>query len=154
MVKKMAFATNDGETIHAHFGQAQYYEVIGFDENGITSRERISKFGLHGSNPDIDFENDHEHGHDHGHDHDHHSHSPGGGMGRGMGRGQRHRAMFENIADCDYLVARGMGESAVINAEETGLQVILCDEKTIEAAVEKFQRGELMHNNRRVHMHH
>ncbi|MCF7902045.1 MAG: hypothetical protein K9M19_01335 [Candidatus Marinimicrobia bacterium] len=148
MTKKLAFATNDGETIHAHFGQAQYYEVIGLDDNGITSRARISKFGLHGSSPE------HDHDHDHEHEHDHHSHGQGGGMGRGMGRGQRHRAMFENIADCDYLVARGMGESAVINAEETGLQVILCDEKTIEAAVEKFQRGELMHNNRRVHMHH
>lgn len=135
MATKLAFATNDGETIHAHFGQAQYYEVIELDDAGIVSRERISKFGLHGT------------GHQGHHEHSH-------GHGGGMGRGERHRAMFANIAGCDYLVARGMGESAILNAAESGLQVILCDEKTIDAAVEKYQRGELAHNTRRVHMHH
>lgn len=146
MTKKLAFATDDGEGIQAHFGQAQYYEIIELDDTGIKSRERVPKFGFHGSTRAGEPEHhDHDHGHDAGH---------GGGMGRGMGRGQRHRAMFESIAGCDYLVARGMGESAIVNAEEMGLQVILCDEKTIAAAVEKYQQGELTHNIRRVHMHH
>ncbi|MCF7796855.1 MAG: hypothetical protein K9N11_02230 [Lentisphaeria bacterium] len=146
MTKKLAFATNDGETIHAHFGQAQYYEIVELDDSGITSRERVPKFGLHGSDDSAS----HGHGQGQGHAERH----GGGGMGHGMGRGERHRAMFERIAGCDYLVARGMGESAVMNAAGTGLQVILCDEKTIDAAVEKFLRGELMHNSGRVHKHH
>jgi len=40
---KIAFATEDGQTISAHFGQAPYYKVIYVDDGQIVSQEVRAK---------------------------------------------------------------------------------------------------------------
>ena len=125
MTTRLAFATDDGETIHAHFGQAQYYEIVEVVDGEMKSRNRVPKYSPH-----------HQHG------------------GAHHGGGHGHAAMFETIADCDYLVGRGMGEGAIQGAQTVGVEVILCDEHTIEEALESFKTGALKHNPKRVHQHH
>ncbi len=128
-LKKLAFATDDGETIHAHFGRARYYEIIELNKGEITSRNRVSKFSPHG-NPGIGI-------------HDHSS-----------GPVDRHTAMFQPLTGADILVARGMGMGAIQNARNLGLEVILCHAKTITSAVQQYVQGQLVHNDRRVHLSH
>jgi predicted Fe-Mo cluster-binding NifX family protein len=40
---KIAFATEDGRTVSAHFGKAPYYKVIYVDEGHIVSQEMRAK---------------------------------------------------------------------------------------------------------------
>ena len=124
MSDKLAFATDDGETIHSHFGRAQYYEIIEHDDTGISRRTRVPKFAPH-------FQ---------GH--------------MGMSEHGRHAGMFQALAGVNVLIARGMGMGAISGANALGINVILCDVKTISEAVALYQRGELMHNERRIHHHH
>ena len=124
MSTKLAFATDDGETIHAHFGRAQYYEIVEIDDGGSTKRTRVPKFAPHVQ-----------------------------GI-TGMAEQHRHAGMFQAITDVDILIARGMGMGAIAGANQMGMEVILCDVKTIDEAVAQYQRGELTHNEKRVHHHH
>lgn len=55
---KIAFATDDGKTISAHFGKAPYYAVVETLDGKMVAQEVRAK-AHHG--------HDHEHGH--GHDH-------------------------------------------------------------------------------------
>ena len=120
---KIAFATDDGHTISAHFGRARYYYIVEVQEqnDNQSQGELVDKVG-------------------------HHSpyHGPLA----------FHDAMFAPLEGCDLLVARGMGEGALMNAEARGLRVILTDYHTIPEAVAAWYRGELEHNPRRVHQHH
>jgi predicted Fe-Mo cluster-binding NifX family protein len=61
--------------------------------------------------------------------------------------------MFEPVADCQLLVARGMGQPAYDYAVAHGLQVILTGEKTVNAALEALRAGRLVSDLRRVHHH-
>lgn len=78
------------------------------------------------------------HGSEHGH------HAEGGGL---------HQAMFAPLADCQVLVTRGMGQPAYNEAVALGLNVILTDEKSIQAALEAYRQGTLTSDPRRVHVH-
>jgi predicted Fe-Mo cluster-binding NifX family protein len=120
---KIAFPTDDGDTISAHFGRAQYFMVVTLAEPEAPKFEKRSK----------EFHGDGEPKH-HGHEHD-------------------HNPMFAPIADCQVLIAGGMGEPAYRHATDAGLKVMLTGEKTIEAALEAYRSGMLVSDVRRVHAH-
>ncbi len=124
---KIAVVTDDGKTIHAHFGQAPYYEVLTVENNNIVGRERREKPS-----------------HAHGGDHDHHV----------MGGGDTHATgMAKVIADCQVVLARGMGQPAYEALKAAGLEPILTDKATIDEAVNAYIRGELSHRTDRIHRH-
>ncbi len=125
---KLAFPTTDGETISAHLGSAPYFAVVTLGEDGHTTRELRSKPA-------------HEHGQHAAHDPS--DHAPGGHAA----------AMFAVIADCQVLIARGMGEPAYQRAQALGLEVYLVAEPTIEAALAAYRAGTLRSDPRRVHRH-
>jgi predicted Fe-Mo cluster-binding NifX family protein len=52
--------------------------------------------------------------------------------------------MAEEIADCDILIAGGMGMGAYENFKSTGLEVIMTDESVILEAVQKYLAGNLI----------
>ena len=83
-----------------------------------------------------------------------HHHGGGGGNGRGRGRGGGRGARFELLEGCDVLIARGMGRRAVERAGEMSLEIIVCDEKDIDAALAAYLGGELGHNPKRIHPPH
>jgi predicted Fe-Mo cluster-binding NifX family protein len=131
---KLAVPTNDGQTIFAHFGRAEAFKIFTLDEANIIQSE------LRGSldNGRSDHEDDHHHDHDeheHGHHHDHDD-------------------KFAMVADCQILLAGGMGQPAHDRLQTMGLTVILTGEKKIQQALRLYQTGELRNDPRRVHAHH
>ncbi len=103
---KIAFPTEDGETISAHFGRAPFFTVVTLNEGEAPQFEKRSK-AFHGSA----------------------EHAPGAEH-----PGHDHNPMFSPIADCQVLIAGGMGQPAYDHAVAAGLQVVLAGEKSIAAA--------------------
>jgi predicted Fe-Mo cluster-binding NifX family protein len=124
---RIAFVTDDGQTISSHFGRAIYYEVITIDGSGGVARERRQKTGHHTA----------QHGEHHGNEHHHGAHGP----------------MIEPILDCSHLVARGMGEGAHTHIRAAGITPILTDLHTINEALAAFTGGALTDNPNRLHQH-
>jgi predicted Fe-Mo cluster-binding NifX family protein len=125
-MKKIAFPTEDGETITPHMGHAPYFLVAEIRDNGEISYEKREK-PHHGSETE----------------HAEHAHA-GGGMGK---------RMFAPISDCQVLIAGGMGEPAYEHAKSQGLEVLLPGEKNIQRALEAYQAGSLTSDMRRIHKH-
>jgi predicted Fe-Mo cluster-binding NifX family protein len=123
-MKKIAFPTDDGETISAHLGRAPFFLVASVEDSGTATFEKRAK-PHHGE----------------GEEHGQHSHS-----GHGMGP-----SMFAPIADCQILIAGGMGEGAFEYARAQELEVILPAEKNIRAALEAYRSGTLVSDPRRIH---
>ncbi len=123
---KIAAVTEDGTTIHSHFGQAPYYEVLTIENNAIVARERRAKPA-------------HQHG-------AMHEHPSAGGDTHAQG-------MAQVISDCQVLLARGMGQPAFQALQAAGIQPILTEKQTIDAAIQAYVRGELTHREERVHRH-
>ncbi len=61
--------------------------------------------------------------------------------------------MFAPIADCQVLIAGGMGQPAYDHAISAGLEVVMTGEKSISAALEAYRNGLLMSDPRRIHRH-
>ncbi len=124
---KIAAVTDDGKTIHSHFGQAPYYEVLTIENNTVVARERRNKPS-----------------HQHGAMHEHHA--EGGGDTHASG-------IAKVIADCQVVLARGMGQPAFQALQSAGLEPILTEKQTIDEAVQAYLRGELNHRTDRIHRH-
>ncbi|MCA9957780.1 MAG: hypothetical protein KC443_02020 [Anaerolineales bacterium] len=127
MSKKIAFPTDDGETISRHFGSAHYFRVIDLDNGQAEMREK-------------------EGHHSHDHEHEHHHHEPGHEHGHG--------GKFALLHDCATLIGAGMGQPAYNRVQQMGLEIILTGEKLITTALEKYVAGTLSSDMRRVHAHH
>ena len=133
---KIAFVTDDSKTISAHFGRAQYYEVITVTDNEVTARETRPKVN---------------------HSHfavEHHEDSRGhgnGGHGTDPASQHRHNRMMETINDCQVLIARGMGMGAHQSLTAIGIQPIITDQGDIEDALNSYLAGELMDHPEKLH---
>ncbi len=122
---KIAAVTDDGKTIHSHFGQAPYYEVLTIENNAVVARERRNKPS-------------HQHG-----QHEHHV----------VGGDTHAQGMAQVISDCQVLLARGMGQPAFQALQAAGIEPILTEKQTIDDAVQAYLRGELTHRTDRIHRH-
>ena len=123
---KIAAVTADGVSIHAHFGQAPFFEVLTIKDGQVTERVRRVKPA---------------HGQHTGGEH----HHAGGDVHAGQ--------MVAVIADCQVVLARGMGEPAYEALRAAGLEPRLVQEQTIDEAVQEYLRGELQHHPERMHRH-
>jgi predicted Fe-Mo cluster-binding NifX family protein len=126
---KIAFPTDDGKTISAHFGRAPFFLVADIQNDNSVTYERREK-AYHGSQMEHD------------------QHHEGG-----EGHSAMHQGMFGVIADCQILIAGGMGQPAYEHAQEAGKNVILTGEKDIQSAVKLFQENKLASDPRRIHIH-
>jgi predicted Fe-Mo cluster-binding NifX family protein len=124
-MKKIAFPTEDGQTIFPHFGRAPFFVVAALDDNGSAVFEQRDKAY-------------------HGEQHSHSLHETPHG----------HSGMFAPISDCQVLIAGGMGQPAYRHAIEAGLTVIMTGERSIAAALQAYQNGTLSSDERRIHQHH
>ncbi|MAT98282.1 MAG: dinitrogenase iron-molybdenum cofactor biosynthesis protein [Anaerolineaceae bacterium] len=134
---KIAIVTDDGEKISAHFGRAMKYVVITFEDGRITSRELRDKANHR------DFAGEAEHGHQH--QHDSHSH------GSGRHSAEKHQRMFATIADCQTVLARGMGQGAYNGLQQMGVQPVLTDIADVETAVQAVIDGSIIDHPERLH---
>lgn len=122
---KVAFATNDGATIFAHFGRAKFFEVIEVKDGNVVSRERREKTVFHSA-----------HHHDHNSPADH---------------GERHKIIYSFVEDCDYIVAAGMGYGIYDFLSSKGKQPILTTEKNIDQALRSLISGQLINHTEKLH---
>ncbi|MEW6094250.1 MAG: NifB/NifX family molybdenum-iron cluster-binding protein [Chloroflexota bacterium] len=131
---KLAFVTDDETTISAHFGRAAYYLVVTLEDGKETGRERREKLS-----------------HAHFASEPHGLEIPGQPHGFDAAAQGRHGRMMETIADCQILVARGMGAGAYENLKTRGIQPILTEIHTIDEAVKAYLLGNLVDRPERLH---
>jgi len=131
---KIAVVTDDHETISAHFGRAQYYDVFTVEDDKVVEKE-IREKANHSQ-----FGGDHHHHSEHGDSH-----------GMDPQSQHRHGQMMETISDCQVLIARGMGQGAHNSLRERGIKPVLTDISNIQDAVDAYIRGILLENLDRVH---
>ncbi len=123
---KIAFITDDGKNISAHFGRAPYYQVIEVEAGKETHRDLREKLGhMH-----FQSEGQHEE-----HSGEQHGFSPESQS--------RHAAMLGAIQDCDVVIGGGMGRGALINIQESGKEVFLTDVSDIDQALQLYLAGNL-----------
>jgi predicted Fe-Mo cluster-binding NifX family protein len=125
---KIALVTDDHQTISAHFGRAQFYEVFTIEAGNVTARETFTK--------------------------DNHKVIALGGQAQPHGGHQHqhdHNAMIAPIANCQALLARGMGFGAHNSLKEHGIQPIITDIREIEAAVNAYIAGTLTDHPEKLH---
>ncbi len=121
---KVAFPTEDGQTISAHLGRAPFYLIAEYEDEKAPVFERREKT-YHGA--------EHQHGGE-----SHLSHA---------------QSMLQPIADCQALISGGMGQPVYQQAISQGLQVILTGETSISDALKAFREGKLVSDPRLVHIH-
>ncbi|MFA5869013.1 MAG: NifB/NifX family molybdenum-iron cluster-binding protein [Candidatus Bathyarchaeia archaeon] len=129
---KVAIVTDDGKTISQHFGRAMYYQVYEIRDGAVVGSEKRSKAGHH-----VEGASQHEHGAEpHGHHH---------------GDAATHNSMLANVADCEALIARGMGWGAYDAIKEAGLKPYITDTESADEAVKAYIEGKLDNHAERLH---
>lgn len=103
---KISVVTDDGETISAHFGRARGYLVITVVDGVIVRNETRPKSSPH---QDGERHRDDDSSHD------------------GPAAHARHDEMIAPVADCSFLVARGMGRGAYERIAAAGIRPIITD---------------------------
>jgi len=131
---KIAAASDDGVSISQHFGRAPHYVVLTIEEGQIVANELRPKVGHHTFAVQ-------EHSHT----------TPGERHGCDAGSEPKHRLMAETIADCEVLIAGGMGWGAYESLRASGIRPIVTDLTDIREAVLRLLRGELPDQMERLH---
>ncbi|MFC1918519.1 NifB/NifX family molybdenum-iron cluster-binding protein [Chloroflexota bacterium] len=130
---KIAVITEDGTTISQHFGRAPLYVVLTVEDGSVVSKETRDKAGHHTFAA-------------------HHSElAPGEKHGYDAGAQTRHASMMENIADCQVLIAGGMGWGAYDGLKSHNIQAIVTDVGTIDEAVKLYLEDKLPNLIERLH---
>ena len=130
---KIAIVTEDEATISQHFGRAPSYVVVTVEEGKVTTKETRAKSG---------------HREFAGHQHDS---APGERHGFGTGAQARHSGMMETIADCQVLIAGGMGWGAYGGLKSRNIEPVVTDITNIDQAVKLYLEGNLPHLEERMH---
>jgi predicted Fe-Mo cluster-binding NifX family protein len=131
---KIAAVSDDGKTISQHFGRSPFYVVVTVENNQVVAREKRDKLGH------AQFANE---PHDEGAD--------PRGHGYGAAAQSRHVRMASAIADCQLLLARGMGAGAYDSMQAAGIRPIVTDILTIDDAVQAYLEGRLLDHAERLH---
>lgn len=130
---KIAAITEDGTTISQHFGRAPFYVVVTVEEGEIISKERRDKSGHR------TFAAQHQ------------DTPPGERHGYGAGAQEKHASMMETIADCQVLIAGGMGWGAYDGLKSSNIEPIVTDITSIDEAVKLYLEGKLPNLMERLH---
>ena len=130
---KIAAITEDGIAISQHFGRAPLYLVVTVEDGKIVNKETRDKAGHHTFAA-------------------HHAElAPGERHGYDDGAQTRHASMMDNIADCQVLIAGGMGWGAYEGLKNRNIQAIVTDVGTIDEAIKLYLEGNLPNLMERLH---
>ena len=130
---KIAAITEDGATISQHFGRAPLYVMVTVEDGKLVGKETRAKSGHHtfaAHHADL---------------------APGERHGYDAGSQVRHASMMENIADCQVLIAGGMGWGAYESLKSSNIEPIVTDIKSIDEAVKLYLAGKLHNLMERLH---
>ena len=126
---KIAIVTNDGNTVSQHFGRSRYYRIINIYGDTIID-EGLRERGTGHYAKDNTYSEHHDY------------RDQQGKHGFGADADAKHATMAQEIADCDILIAGGMGTGAYQSFVRAGLKVYLTDRQSIDKTV-----GLLAQNN-------
>jgi predicted Fe-Mo cluster-binding NifX family protein len=130
---KIAFVSDDGQTISAHYGRAAFVVVVTVESDQVVAREQRPK-PAHGQyRPTHAPSAVAPHGH------------------HGPEAYDLHARMADAVADCQMLVSGGMGGGAYANLQQLGIQILLTDERDIESALQAYREGHLAHHPEKLH---
>ena len=134
---KIAAVSEDGVTISQHFGRAPFYVVVTVENGQIVGREMRSKMGhaQFAAEP---------------HTEEAHGADPRG-HGFDAGAQSRHARMAAAIADCQVLLARGMGAGAYESMAQAGIRPVVTDIPVIDEAVRSYLEGRLVDHTEWLH---
>ena len=130
---KIAAITEDGTTISQHFGRAPLYVVVTVEDGKVTNKETRDKAGHHTF---AAHQSDTAPGERHGYD---------------AGAQTRHASMAETIADCQVLIAGGMGWGAFESMRSYGIEPVVTDVRDIRQAALRYAQGDLPNLMERLH---
>lgn len=128
---KIAIVSDDGQAISAHFGRATLYLVVTVENGGIIGREVRPKAARHGDGALA------KEGDDGSHD--------------SAAAHARHDAMIAPIADCTWLIARGMGRGAYERITAAGINAVITDLVDSEEAAIECAAGRIVNLVDRLH---
>ncbi len=131
---KIAAVSEDGTNISQHFGRAPLYVVVTVEGGKVENKETRDKTGHHTFAA-----------------HQHPNIAPGERHGYDAGSQVRHNSMAETIADCQVLIAGGMGQGAYENMKSRNIETIVTDIRDIDGAVKLFIQGKLPSMMERLH---
>ena len=134
---KIAAVSEDGVTISQHFGRAPFYVVVTVEEGQIVGREIQDKMGH------LQFAGEPHVEEAHGADPRGHGFDPAAQS--------RHARMAAAIADCQVLLARGMGAGAYESMAQAGIRPVVTDIPTIDEAVRAYLEGRLVDHREKLH---
>jgi len=134
---KIAAVSEDGVTISQHFGRAPLYVVATVEDGKIVSRQTRDKMGHNQFAAEPHAEETHG--------------TDGRGHGFDTAAQDRHTRMVAAIADCDVLLARGMGAGAYESMKQAGIRPVVTDIATIDEAVRAYVDGRLTDHTELLH---
>ncbi|AFG35921.1 NifB/NifX family molybdenum-iron cluster-binding protein [Fervidobacterium pennivorans subsp. shakshaketiis] len=141
---KIAIPTDDGRTVASHFGSAEYFMIVEFEDGKEISR-RLSE-NLHARGHGHHGYHEHYEGHGYGHGWHHGNHGYGGGYHHGYGEGHRHghEEVFASTGEIQAVIAVRIGPHMFEDLKERGIGIYLVRPGTsIDEAIAKFTAGEL-----------
>jgi predicted Fe-Mo cluster-binding NifX family protein len=133
---KIAAVSEDGVTISQHFGRAPFYVVVTVEDGKIVGREKRDKMGHNQFGGET-------HEEAHGADPRGHGFDPAAQ--------NRHASMLTAIADCEVLLARGMGAGAYESMKQANILPVVTDVANIDEAVQAYLAGSLKDHVEKLH---
>jgi predicted Fe-Mo cluster-binding NifX family protein len=132
---KIAAVSEDGVTISQHFGRAPYYIVVTVEDGKIVSREKRDKLG----HAQFAGEQEEAHGAD------------PRGHGFDPAAQDRHARMAAAIADCDVMIARGMGAGVYESMKQANIRPVVANVANIDEAMQAYLAGRLEDHVEKLH---
>ena len=130
---KIAAISDDGVTISQHFGRAPLYIVLTVENGKIVNREQRPKSG-HQNFAATE-----------------HQTAPGERHSYDAASQAKHRSMADTIADCQVLLAGGMGWGGYESLKSYNIEPIVTDVDNIDRAAQLYVAGKLPNLMDRVH---
>jgi predicted Fe-Mo cluster-binding NifX family protein len=131
---KIAAITDDGKILSQHFGRARHFLVVTVEEGKVADQELRDKAGHHTFAP-----------------HEGPGHDTAGPHGFDPASRGRHAQMLAAIADCQVVLAGGMGRGMYLNLQEAGIRPVLTELEDIQEAIRAFIEGRLVERPEYAH---
>jgi predicted Fe-Mo cluster-binding NifX family protein len=129
---KIAAVSEDGTTVSQHFGRATYYVVFTVEEGRVVKREKREKSTHHVAGQEHQAVAGERHGFD-------------------AAAQSTHAGMMSNIADCQVVMAGGMGLGARESLKAAGIETVMTDVLNMDEAINLYIAGRLPNRTERLH---
>lgn len=118
---KIAVASDDQITIARHFGRTGGFLIAELENDQIISRTYRPNNFTH-----------------------HQVHHPEHGDRQEHSQPHSHDAILENLADCSYVISRGMGRRLYDDLRQAGITALIVDDETVDNALAAFIAGKII----------